>query len=67
MTRESIIRLDGTDLDDRAAVLLVYRLSTRIEVVVTEEHGPDAVVVISREQAKELTRKLLAELDGEER
>jgi len=53
-----IIRLDGNDLDGGASSLLLYELEGAVEVVVTEEHGGDAVVVLSREQARDLARSL---------
>jgi len=58
-----IVRLDGEDLDGDASSLLLYRLESTVEVVATEEHGADAVVVLSREQARNLARSLTAAID----
>ena len=66
--RSLIIRLDGDDLDRGASSLLLYEIEGSVEVVVTEEHGGDAVIVLSREQTRALARSLrvaLGETRGE--
>ena len=62
--RTQILRLDGRDHDADPSSLLVHGCGGEIEVVVTEERGADAVVVLSREQARALARALLESVDA---
>lgn len=67
MDRQQILRLDGGDADGGPSSLLVFRLSNGIRSVVTEKSGADASVLLSRQQAEGLVRKLSQSLgkDGE--
>jgi hypothetical protein len=62
--RKLIIRLDGQDLDAGVSVLVVHQIEGKVEVVVTEQHGSDSVVVLSREQVQSLARALTVALDA---
>ena len=61
--RKLIIRLDGQNHDAGNSSLLVYLLNGKLEVVASEEHGADAVVILSREQAQSLIRALMVAAD----
>jgi hypothetical protein len=63
--RELIIRLDGQNHDAANSSLLVYLVNGKLEVVATEEHGSDTVVVLSREQAQSLTRALMVATEAD--
>jgi hypothetical protein len=62
--RNLIIRLDGKDLDAGNSALLVYLLGGEVELVISERKGADAVVVLSREQARDLAQALTVALDA---
>jgi hypothetical protein len=63
--RFPIARLTGPSVEhDCDAWLVAYGLGPQIEIVVTEEKGTEGTVVLSKEQAHELARALIAALDG---
>jgi hypothetical protein len=63
--REKIATLMGSSSEEPAeAWLLAYWLGSKIEIVVTEEHGAHAAVLLSKDQARELARALGAALDN---
>lgn len=64
MSRQQSIRLDGDDDDGSPSSLLVFRLSTGIRIVVTEKGGAEASVLLSRDQAEALVKRLLQSLGG---
>jgi hypothetical protein len=64
ISREPIISLAGPSGEEEGdAHLLVYRLGSQIEMVVTEENGADSSVLLSEEQARELVCALTAALN----
>jgi hypothetical protein len=64
MNRDPIVSLTGPSSEEEGhAHLLVYRLASRIEIVVTEEHGADSSVLLSEDQARELISALTAAVD----
>lgn len=64
MDRQQVLRLDGDDADGGPSSLLVFRLSNGIRIVVTETGGADASVLLSRDQAEALVKKLSQSLGG---
>jgi hypothetical protein len=63
-SREPIVSLTGPSGEEEgAAHLLVYRLGSQIEILVTEENGADSSVLLSEEQARKLGSALTANLD----
>jgi hypothetical protein len=62
--RDPIVAIVGSAVeDDGAAHLLLYRLGSRIEIVVIEEEGADASMFLSEEQARELCSTLTTALE----
>lgn len=59
--RELIVRIDSTASHDEAS-LLVYRLRSHIEFVVTEKLGGDASVLLSKEEVSKLLHTLASTL-----
>jgi hypothetical protein len=63
--RQPIASLAGQSSEGNgAASLLVYSLGSQIEIVIGEERGADASVLLSRDQAFELCGSVTAEIDG---
>jgi hypothetical protein len=62
--REPIATLMGQAVEEEGeAHLLAYWLGSGIEIVVTERHGADATVLLSKEQARQLGQLLLDAAD----
>jgi hypothetical protein len=62
--REPIASLTGQAVEEEGeAHLLVYWLGSRIEIVVTERHGADGTVLLTKDQARQLGQLLLDAAD----
>ena len=57
-SRVPLARVDGNGPDGGKGVVLVYRTPDGLEIVVTEEDGGDASVVLSLTSAKQLADSL---------
>jgi hypothetical protein len=63
-SRELVVSLTGLSVEEKGdAHLLVYRLGSQIEIVVIEENGADASVLLFEEQARAIASALRANLD----
>jgi hypothetical protein len=60
--RETIVALCGTARDGNAWLQAAW-LDSQIEITVTEDPGADATIVLSKAQAIDLARLLMAALD----
>jgi hypothetical protein len=61
--RITIDRVDGQSLNGGVSVVLAYRFGQQVELVVTEEHGGEASVLLTHAQAEQLATAILASLD----
>jgi hypothetical protein len=63
--RQTMATLKGQSAEvDGNASLLAHKLDSQLEIVVSEENGTDAAMLLSKDQAHELAHALLTAVEN---